>query len=93
MVAPNKRSRAKRRVSVRTPGGKTVTHYRARKPKQGKCPVTGETLKGVPRASATAMHNMAKTKKRPQRPYGGALSSRAMRRKIVEETRILSRLE
>jgi large subunit ribosomal protein L34e len=93
MVAPNKRSHSKRRVSVRTPGGKTVMHYRERKPKLGTCPVTGEKLKGVPRASAREMHKLAKSKKRPQRPFGGALSSRAMRRKVIDETRALSQLE
>jgi ribosomal protein L34E len=39
------------------------------------------------------MQNMAKTKKRPQRPFGGVLSSTAMRRLIVEETRQLSQLQ
>jgi large subunit ribosomal protein L34e len=93
MVAPNKRSRSKRRVFVKTPSGKVVKHYRARKPNQGRCPVTGEVIKGVPRVSAAKMHNMAKSKKRPQRPFGGALSSRAARRIIIDETRALAQLE
>ncbi len=93
MVAPNKRSRSKRRVAVRTPGSKIVTHYKARRPKLGRCFVTGEILKGVPRASASALHTMAKSKKRPQRPYGGVLSSKAARRLIITEARALSQLE
>ena len=93
MVAPRHRSRSKRRVYVKTPSGKNKIHYKNRKPKLGHCPVTGETLKGVPRLSATKMHNCAKTKKRPQRPFGGVLSSKAMRRVIVEEARALAELE
>ena len=92
MVAPRFRSRAKRRVYVRTPTGVRI-HYKARKTKVGNCPVTGEVLKGVPRASAAERKRMAKTKKRPQRPYGGVLSSRAMRRLVINEARELSQLE
>lgn len=93
MVAPRYRSRSKRHVYVRTPGGRTTIHYIARKPKVGRCQVTGEILKGVPRASAAERKRLAKTKKRPQRPYGGVLSSRAMRRLVIGEARELSQLE
>ncbi len=93
MVAPRYRSRSKRRVYVRTPGSITKIQYRARNPKLGTCPVTGQTLKGVPRASTVKMRTLAKTKKRPQRPYGGVLSSKAMRRVVINEARALSQLE
>lgn len=93
MVAPRYRSRSKRRVFVRTPGGKTVIHYENRKPTAGRCAVTGEILKGVPRASPALLKRLAKTKKRPQRPFGGVLSSKAMRQVVVEEARMLSQLE
>lgn len=92
MVAPKYRSRSLRRVYVRTPKGMRI-HYKQRNPKQGRCSVTGEVLKGVPRVTANAMKNMAKTKKRPERPFGGVLSSRALRRLIIEEARELSQLE
>ena len=93
MVAPRYRSRAKRRVFVRTPGGKTVIHYKVRKPKMAVCPVTGQTLKGIPRENTGKIRTMAKSKKRPQRPYGGVLSGKAMRRIVVNEARTLSQLE
>ncbi len=92
MVAPKYRSRSMRRVFVRTPKG-TRIHYKRRDPKTGICPVTGEVLKGVPRVSANKMKNLSKTKKRPQRPFGGVLSSRAMRRFAITEARALSQLE
>jgi len=93
MVAPRLRSRSKRRVFVKTPGGRVTIHYEDRNPKQGTCPVTGEVLKGMPRALPAKMQNLAKSKKRPQRPYGGVLSSRAMRRVVINEARALSQLE
>ena len=93
MVAPKYRSRSKRRVFVRTPSGKTVIHYKDRAPKTGTCPITGEKLKGMPRVLPAKQQNMAKSKKRPQRPFGGVLSSRAMRRVVISEARALSQLE
>jgi large subunit ribosomal protein L34e len=81
------KSRSNRRVFTKTPGGRTVLHYTRRKPKAATCAVTGETLKGVPRARPVKMMNMAKTKKRPQRPFGGVLSSRAARVVLKKKAR------
>lgn len=93
MVAPKYRSRSMRHVYVKTPGGRTTIHYKPRNPKTGRCPITGEELKGMPRVSANKRRNMPKTKKRPQRPFGGVLSSKAMRKLVKEEARTLSQLE
>ncbi|MBI3032435.1 50S ribosomal protein L34e [Candidatus Woesearchaeota archaeon] len=88
MPEPRKRSRTLRRVYIRTPGGRNIIHYRPRKPKLGTCPITGETLKGVPRANSCKMQNMPKSSKRPSRPFGGVLSSRAMRMALKQRVRI-----
>ena len=86
MVRGKFKSRTYRRVSIRTAKGpKTV--YRKRKPSPATCSVTGETLKGVPRASPTKLQNMAKSKKRPSRPFGGVLSSKAAREVIRARAR------
>jgi len=87
MPEPRKRSRSLRRVYKNTPGGKNVIHYEKRKPKLGVCPVTGETLKGVPRLRPYRMQNMPKSSKRPSRPYGGCLSSRATRALMKQKAR------
>lgn len=79
MPAGKHKSGRFRKVKVRTPGGETVTHHRARTPKQPRCAITGEPLNGVPRGRQAKLRNLPKSKKRPQRPYGGALSSRGMR--------------
>jgi len=76
-----------RRVFVRTPGGKTVERYVLRKPSRAVCSITGQKLHGIPHMRPTAFRNLAKSKKRPQRAFGGVLSSRAARRVITTKAR------
>ncbi|MBU0461447.1 MAG: 50S ribosomal protein L34e [Nanoarchaeota archaeon] len=87
MTAPRFRSRTLRRVFRKTPGGKTVLHHVQRKPSKAKCAVCGSELKAVPRKVTSKMKNTPKTKKRPQRPFGGVLCSACMRRNIIAKTR------
>ena len=87
MPAPRLRSRSLRKVFRKTPGGRVSIQYKKQKPKTAKCGSCGATLKGIPREFPYRMKNMAKTKKRPERPYGGVLCSRCMRIKIVEKAR------
>ena len=86
MPAPRHRSRSLRRVYVKTPGGKTVVHYRRRKPAKAKC-VCGAVLKGIPRERPYLMQNMSKSKKRSERPYGGNLCSKCTRELMVRKAR------
>ncbi len=85
MVEGKLRSRTKRRVYVKTPGGKTKIHYRDRKPSKAKCGKCGAVLKGVARAKASVMKNLSKCKKRPSRPYGGVLCTKCLRKKVIEK--------
>lgn len=87
MPAPRRRSRSLRRIYVKTPGGKTIVHYKRRKPKVAHCGKCGAVLKGIPHERPYRMENMPKTKKRPERPYGGVLCSRCMRELFVEKGR------
>jgi len=61
MPEPYKRSRSLRRLQVKVSGGQTKTHYRERKPKIGRCNVTGQTLKGIPRDRPNKYINNFKT--------------------------------
>ena len=88
MVEPYKRSRTLRRIKVRVSGGRTVTHYKRRKPGKAKCSNCGALLKGVPRERSIKMHKLPKTKKRPERPYGGNLCSNCMRLNLIEKARM-----
>ncbi|MBI2148086.1 50S ribosomal protein L34e [Candidatus Woesearchaeota archaeon] len=89
MVAPRFRSRRFRRANVRTPGGNTVIHYKFRKPGKPQCSNCGEYLKGVARGRVSSISKLAKTQKRPERPFGGVLCSRCMRKTMVEKARKL----
>ena len=81
------KSRSMRRVFKKTPGGKTKLTYLKRKPKKTLCASCKTVLKGVVRANNTEIRHMPKTKKRPQRPYGGVLCSKCSREKHKEMAR------
>ncbi len=73
MVEPSKRTRSTKKVKVRTPGGKTTTHYRGEKTKDATCGRCQKPLSGVATDTATKMKSMAKSSKVPARPYAGIL--------------------
>jgi len=79
MVKPKLRSRSKKRRRVRTPGKRLVTHYKRKKPGIARCAVCKKSLHGVPRLNPSEMEKLPKSKKRPERPYGGNLCSKCMR--------------
>ena len=87
MVAGKHKSNSLRKVFKRTPGGKNKVHYVKRKPTAAKCSVTGKVLAGVPRERQPKLNSMPKTRRRPERPYGGVLSSQAMRKKLIQKAR------
>ena len=76
MILP--KSRTKNRIKVRTPSGNVVTHLRRKKNGKPTCP-TGRPLPGTARGTPVQVVGMRKTERRPSRPYGGVLSSPAMR--------------
>ncbi len=88
MPKPGHRSRSLRRVFVRTPGGESRLHYRKKKPAKARCGSCGAVLKGVASERPYKMQNMPRSRKKPQRPYGGMLCSRCMRTVIIEKERV-----
>jgi len=87
MPAGKHKSRTLRRVFVKTPSGINKIHYRKRKPSKAKCGACGKQLAGVPRELPSKMRNLPKTKKRPERPYGGILCSQCMRELFKNKVR------
>ncbi len=85
MPRPALRSRSLRKIKVRLPGGGTAIHYEKKKPSKPRCGVCGKPLSGVPREPPSKMKTLPKTKKRPERPYGGNLCSACMREKFKEK--------
>jgi len=84
MVEGKLKSRKLRRVYVRMPGGETRILYKKRIMGKHKCGNCGKELHGIPRMIKSRFKNLPKTKKRPERPYGGNLCSLCMREKIKE---------
>merc|ERR1712137_1090534 len=68
---------------VRTPGGKLVFQYLKKRPSVPKCPMTGLRLKGVRPATNQEKTRLSKRLKTVNRSYGGVLSHKAVREKIV----------
>jgi len=87
MPAPRLRSRSLRKIFRKVPGGRTSVHFKKKKPKSAKCGSCGSLLKGIPRELPYKMRTMAKTNKRPERPFGGVLCSRCTRQTILEKFR------
>jgi large subunit ribosomal protein L34e len=84
MVSGKHKSRTFRRVFRKTPGAKTVLHYKLRKPSKAKCAGCGDILKGIARERPTKIKNIPKSQKKVSRPYGGNLCSKCMRQKIKD---------
>jgi len=87
MTAPKDRVRSKRKVFRRVPSGKTKEAYLKRKPSKATCFKCGTVLSGVPCERPYKIRTMAKTKKRPERAYGGVLCSKCSRKTIAEKFR------
>ncbi len=81
------KTKSVKKMYKRIPGGKTVIHYKKEKPGIQKCAECKKPLHGIPKLSTSKLSGMPKTKKRPQRSYGGYLCSKCSRRKITEKIR------
>ena len=87
MVSGKHKTRTVRRVYRKTPSGKVKVHYKQKLTGKATCGSCGKILPGTLTAPKSVMKNTAKTKKRPERPYGGVLCSECMRRTIIKKAR------
>merc|ERR1711890_2130 len=76
-------TKSNRRKIVRTPGGKLVFQYLKKRPNVPKCPMTGIRLKGVKPMRPSEKSRVSLRHKEVSRAYGGVLSHKAVREKIV----------
>ncbi|WXG42844.1 MAG: 50S ribosomal protein L34e [Promethearchaeati archaeon SRVP18_Atabeyarchaeia-1] len=93
MPRPSLRTRTIKRRNLRTPGSRSVVHYdRLLKPSDARCSSCGAILPGVPRLPPSKMANIGKSRKRPNRPYGGQLCSKCLsskvRAQVFEQTKV-----
>jgi large subunit ribosomal protein L34e len=71
----------------RMPSGKYRMVVKRKKPTAAKCAGCGKQLHGVPRLYPNQMKKLPKTKKRPQRAYGGYLCGSCVRELFKAEAR------
>merc|ERR1712056_4221 len=72
-----------KRKITRTPGGKLVFQYLKKRPAVPKCPMTGIKLKGIKPTRPSDRPRLSLRHKKVFRAYGGVLSHKAVREKIV----------
>jgi large subunit ribosomal protein L34e len=79
MPLPKNRSNSVRKIKYKTQQGDSRVRYRRRvKGKKHTCAISGKLLSGV-----NSLRSKAKSKKRPERPFGGRLSP-SVSRKVVK---------
>jgi large subunit ribosomal protein L34e len=81
------KSRKWKKVKVKLPGGRVTTHFRKPKPNIARFGNCGKPLHGIPRMRQSKFKNLAKTEKRPERPFGGVLCSACMKKLVAAKAR------
>lgn len=88
MVEGKKKSRSFARKHVAVTKGSKI-RYDKRNPGRATGKTTDQHLHGVPRGRPVDLKRMTKSQRRPQRPFGGVLTSQAMRAKFKDQARSL----
>lgn len=78
MVRRYLRTRSKKKVKVRTPGGATVTHFKSKKPAKAACGRCEGRLGGVPNRIQSESRGLRPSERTPNRPYAGVLCERCL---------------
>ena len=87
MPRPALRSRSLRKIRKKLPGGASIIHYIKKRPKRAVCAKCKKPLHGVASGLASKVKCLAKSKKRPTRPYGGKLCSRCTKALMKDKIR------
>ena len=87
MVRPSRRSHTLRKIFKRIPSGISKIFYKKRKNSKLLCTECKKELHGISPKIQSKLRNTTKSKKRPERKYGGVLCPACTKRKIINETR------
>lgn len=60
---------------------------KSKRPKIAKCANCGKKLQGVPRLQPSKLRKLPKSRRKPNRPYGGYLCSECMRELFRKKVR------
>ena len=78
----NYKSRTLKRVSKKTPGNRVSIHFRRKNPKGAFCGISGNRLNGISRKRPGRFNTLSKSKKRPNRKFGGTFSHSVVKRAL-----------
>ena len=86
MVRPG--LKRKKKVQRKIPSGKPVTRYRRGMHSKHKCGVCGGVLHGTPRGKPIQIKRLKKSRRSPERPYGGQLCSSCTRKVVAMKAKL-----
>ncbi|MFH1779961.1 MAG: 50S ribosomal protein L34e [Candidatus Micrarchaeota archaeon] len=72
----------------KTPTGNRTIIRQPKKPSAAICGLCGRKLFGVPKKTGSQLSKLPKTKKRPERKFGGVLCSNCVSALVKEKTRL-----
>ncbi|MDD5112303.1 MAG: hypothetical protein PHG85_07145 [Candidatus Altiarchaeota archaeon] len=78
MVRRSLRTRSRKKVSVRTPGGRRTVHIKKEKPGKPECGRCKKTLGGMPNLPPAEIRAVAASERIPSRPYAGILCNQCL---------------
>ncbi len=87
MPRPGELTKGKSNRMVKTPGGRRFVHRKKFYRAGGTCAVTGSQLQLSKSGRHDNLRGASRSARRPNRPYGGVISSRALRRGIIKAAR------
>lgn len=79
MTGTTFKSNSKKRVFRKTPGTNIHVHLEKNNPKGHFCGISGAILNGIPKKTASEFNKMSKSKKRPNRKFGGTYSHKIVK--------------
>ena len=84
---PRHRSRSKARKIVKTPGKRTNIHYIRRRNSTDKCAICKKELHGMTSRNPKKRRKTAKSKRSPNRMYGGYLCPSCLKSNLIQQIR------
>ena len=82
------KSRTFRRVQRKTPGGVTRTYFKPKKTSKHVCALCKVLLHGTPRGRPAEINRLAKSKRSPERAFGGQLCSKCTRKVLAMKAQL-----
>ena len=89
---PRHRSRSFKRVQRKTPGGRTVTHYKHKMHGKHLCAICKNLVHGRPRGRPVEIKRLNKSARSPERPFGGMFCSNCSRHIIILRARLKNKI-